>query len=244
MNAPTITCKVAEVEDLTPDVFGVTLEGRPEAMSHAPGQYLELGLDENTWVPFSIASPERGDGRLELHIQHWPERDKSVRLRHLLQVANHLDVRLAGGDCVADLTSQRPLVLIVAGTGFAQAKAMIEAVLSHQPGRPIELWWAAREQRDLYLESLASQWALENAQLTFHAVTEEPLAAPLPECDRIRHHIGRIDEVMAATEASLDGTDMVLSGSPGMVYAVLDVLEPKGIDNAHVLSDVFAYAPR
>jgi len=81
MSAKTLTCQVTDVEDLNPDVFGITLQGRPEAMSHAPGQYLELGLDDHTWVPFSIASAERGDGRLELHIQHWPERTNSARLR-------------------------------------------------------------------------------------------------------------------------------------------------------------------
>ena len=64
MSAKTLTCQVTEVEDLNPDVFGVTLQGRKEAMRHAPGQYLELGLDEQTWVPFSIASAERGDGAL------------------------------------------------------------------------------------------------------------------------------------------------------------------------------------
>ena len=109
MSARTLTCQVTEVEDLNPDVFGVTLQGRAEAMRHAPGQYLELSLDEQTWVPFSIASAERGDGILELHIQHWPERENSARLRELLQVANQLTVRLPGGECVLDRESQRPL---------------------------------------------------------------------------------------------------------------------------------------
>ncbi|HBN61468.1 MAG TPA: NAD(P)H-flavin reductase, partial [Halomonas sp.] len=86
LTCKTLTCQVTAVEDLNPDVFKVTLAGRAEAMQHAPGQYLELMLDEATWVPFSIASADRGDGTLELQIQHWPERDNSQRLRQLLQV--------------------------------------------------------------------------------------------------------------------------------------------------------------
>ncbi|MBR9905790.1 MAG: NAD(P)H-flavin reductase, partial [Gammaproteobacteria bacterium] len=78
MSARTLTCQVTEVENLNPDVFGVTLAGRPEAMQHAPGQYLELKLDDTTWVPFSIASADRSNGVIELHIQHWPERDNSA----------------------------------------------------------------------------------------------------------------------------------------------------------------------
>lgn len=244
MSARTLTCQVTEVENLNPDVFGVTLAGRAEAMQHAPGQYLELKLDDTTWVPFSIASAERGDGIIELHIQHWPERDNSVRLRELLQVANQLTLRLPGGECVLDRQSQRPLMLIAAGTGFSQMKAIVEAVLHEQPEREVSLWWAARERRDLYLEQLASQWAQTHANVSFHAVTEMPLEEPLAVGGRITHQLGRIDQVLKAADIVPYAHDVYLSGSPGMVYACLDVLESKGMPLERVFSDVFAYAPR
>ena len=244
MSARTLTCQVTEVENLNPDVFGVTLAGRAEAMQHAPGQYLELKIDDTTWVPFSIASAERGDGIIELHIQHWPERDNSARLRELLQVANQLTLRLPCGDCVLDRQSERPLMLIAAGTGFSQMKAIIEAVLHEQPEREISLWWAAREHRDLYLEQLASSWAQTHANVSFHAVTELPLEEPMAVGERINHHQGRIDQVLKDAEITPDTHDVYISGSPGMVYACLDVLETKGVKLERVFSDVFAYAPR
>ncbi|MDN6179386.1 MAG: FAD-binding oxidoreductase [Halomonas subglaciescola] len=244
MSARTMTCQVTEVESLTPDVFGVTLEGRVEALTHAPGQYLELLLNESTWVPFSIASAASGDGRLELHVQHWPERSNSARLRELLLEARQLTVRLPGGDCVLDDASARPLLLIAAGTGFAQMKAIIEAALNKNPERRIELWWAAREHRELYLETLATRWAQTYAQFIFQAVTEFPLDEPLAPGERIRHRQGRIDEALEDAALTPAEYDIYLSGSPGMVYACLDVLEEKGIDQARVFSDVFSYAPR
>ncbi|RUR52833.1 NAD(P)H-flavin reductase [Vreelandella populi] len=240
----TLTCQVTAVEDLSPDVFGVTLEGRAEAMAHAPGQYLELQLDESTWVPFSIASAEKGDGVIELHIQHWPERDNSARLRNLLQVANQLTLRLPSGECVVDRQSERPLLLIAAGTGFSQMKAIIEATLHDQPERPISLWWAVREHRDLYAESLASEWAQRYPQISFQAVTEFPLTEPLASGERIHHHQGRVDLVLEKSGLAFSDYDIYLSGSPGMVYACLDVLEAKGATAERVFSDVFAYAPR
>ncbi|HAA44597.1 MAG: oxidoreductase FAD/NAD(P)-binding protein [Halomonas sp. 54_146] len=244
MSARTLTCQVTEVENLNPDVFGVTLAGRAEAMQHAPGQYLELKLDDTTWVPFSIASADRSEGVIELHIQHWPERDNSARLREMLQVANQLTLRLPGGECVLDSESERPLLLIAAGTGFSQMKAIIEAVLANQPTRPIDLWWAAREHRDLYLEQLACHWAQTHANVAFHAVTELPLEEPLTAGERITHHLGRIDQVLKAADITPETHDVYLSGSPGMVYACLDVLDTKGITLERVFSDVFAYAPR
>ncbi len=244
MSARTLTCQVTEVENLSADVFGVRLLGRAEAMQYAPGQYLELKLDENTWVPFSIASVDRGEGLIELHIQHWPERDSSVRLREMLQVASQVTLRLPGGESVLDLDSQRPLILIAAATGFSQMKAIIEAVLHEQPEREISLWWAARGRQDLYLEQLASHWAQTHTNFSFHAVTELPLEEPLAVGERISHHHGRIDQVLKAAEMAPETCDVYISGSPGMVYACLDVLEAKGITLERVFSDVFAYAPR
>lgn len=244
MSARTLTCQVAEVEDLTPDVFGVTLRGRAEAMQHAPGQYLEMHLEDDTWVPFSIASADHGDGQLELHIQHWPERENSARLRELLQVANKLTVRLPGGDCIVDLESTRPLMLVAAGTGFAPMKAIIEAVLAHQPERKIALWWAAREHRELYLETLACEWAKTHSTFTFHAVTEFPLTEPMAQGERIHHHQGRVDEALETASLAAASYDVYLSGSPGMVYACVDILMDKGLEKRQMFSDVFTYAPR
>ena len=243
MTARTLTCQVIEVEDLTPDVFRVILEGRAEAMAHAPGQYLEMCLDDDCWVPFSIASRHRDDGRLELHIQHWPERSNSAQLRAMLVEAQHLTVRLPGGDCVLDGESDRPLTLIAAGTGFAQMKAIVEAALHANPERLISLWWAAKERRDLYAESLARQWVAESDKVTFHAVCEEGFESGFAD-ERVHAHDGRIDAALAAELGDVSGHDVYLSGSPGMVYACVDVLASLGLDPSRVFSDVFAYAPR
>lgn len=243
MTARTLTCHVTALEDLTPDVFRVHLEGRAEAVAHAPGQYLELKLDEDTWVPFSIANAHRGDGTLELHIQHWPERANSQRLRDMIQQSTQLTLRLPSGDCVLDPNSSRPLLLIAAGTGFAQMKALIEAALITQPTLPIMFWWAVRERRDFYLESLAREWAEMYPNFQFHAVAESPLESGF-DSERVHGHLGRIDQALTATLNDVSGYGIYLSGSPGMVYACVDILKPLGLDTEHTYSDVFAYAPR
>jgi len=243
MTVRTLTCQVETVEDLTPDVFRVVLECRAEAIAHAPGQYLELELQEDTWVPFSIACAETGDGRLELHIQHWPERTHSARLRELLTHRNRLSVRLPSGECILLADRREPLLLIAAGTGFAQLKAIVEAALAENPDRKISIWWAVRERRDLYAETLAREWAQAYPNVHFHAVVETP-EAELETLPGIHWHSGRIDEVLAAQLESLEGVEIYLAGSPGMVYACVDTLAPLGLVEQQVHSDVFSYAPR
>lgn len=243
MTPRTLTCQVISVEDLTPDVFRVQLEGRSEAVAHAPGQYLELLLDDETWVPFSIANAHRGDGTIELHIQHWPERSNSQRLREMIQQSQRLTLRMPSGECVLDETSGRPLLMVAAGTGFAQMKALLEAAFAANHEHPVSFWWAVRERRDFYLESLARQWAETHPNFAFHAVSETPLDGTFAG-SRIHVHQGRIDEALAATLTDVSGYDVYLSGSPGMVYACVDTLAPLGLDATRVHSDVFAYAPR
>ncbi|OLO06235.1 MULTISPECIES: FAD-binding oxidoreductase [Salinicola] len=247
MTVRTLTCQVETVEDLTPDVFRVVLEGRAEAIAHAPGQYLELELHEETWVPFSIACAEAGDGRLELHIQHWPERTHSARLRQLLTHRNRLSVRLPSGECVLPPKRSEPLLLIAAGTGFAQLKAIVEAALAENPERDLSIWWAVRERRDLYAETLAREWARTYANVQFHAVVESP-ETELEALSDIHWHSGRIDQVLADVLGrqleSLTGIEIYLAGSPGMVYACVDTLAPMGLVEQQVHSDVFSYAPR
>lgn len=243
MTARTLTCHVIAVEDLTSDVFRVRLEGRAEAVAHAPGQYLELKLDDETWVPFSIANAHRGDGTIELHIQHWPERENSRRMRELVEHSPHLTVCLPSGDCVLAPSGDRPLLMLAAGTGFAQMKALVEAALAADASRPIALWWAVRERRDFYLESLAREWAETHSNVTFHGVSEAPLGADFAG-ERVQAHQGRIDRVLADEFDDVSGCDVYLSGSPGMVYACIDVLAPLGLMPERTFSDVFAYAPR
>ncbi|GHC24310.1 FAD-binding oxidoreductase [Aidingimonas halophila] len=243
MTARTLTCQVTTVEDLTPDVFRVHLAGRAEAMVHAPGQYLELQLDEMTWVPFSIANAHVGDGFLELHIQHWPERENSARLRELMQHAAQLSLRLPGGDCILDTSSRRPLTLIAAGTGFAQMKAIVEASLTADASREIDLWWAVRERRDLYLESLPREWADAYPGFHFHGVIEAEAPEGFDDV-RVSAHQGRIDEALDHSVDSLAGRDVYLSGSPGMVYSCIDTLTARDLEPLRTFSDVFSYAPR
>jgi len=243
MTPKTLTCHVESVEDLTTDVFRVHLAGRREAIAHAPGQYLELKLDDETWVPFSIANAHVDDGIIELHVQHWPERSNSARLREILVHAAQLTVRLPNGGCVLDTNSRRPLTLIAAGTGFAQMKAIVEAALANGHPGPIRLWWAAKSPRDLYLESLALHWAAQHAHIEVHTVAEEnATVSSMPP--GVTRHVGRIDAVLAEALGDVSGDDVYLSGSPGMVYACIDTLVPLGLDPERVFSDVFAYAPR
>ena len=59
--------------------------------------------------------------------------------------------------------SDRPIVLVASGTGFAPIKALVENAFHKGVTRPMILYWGGRRPKDLYMDALARQWAAEHA---------------------------------------------------------------------------------
>nr|WP_269814580.1 hypothetical protein [Amphritea pacifica] len=129
--------------------------------------------------------------------------------------------------------------MAAASTGFAQIKAIAEHLLANQVKNPIHIYWGARVEADFYLEKLPLQWAHEHTNVHVHLVVSEPGNSP--------GWGGRSALLPAAVVADFDNFDNVevfTSGSPAMVYALVDACEAKGLQEDQIHSDVFAYAPR
>ncbi|SFX20389.1 hypothetical protein [Marinospirillum alkaliphilum] len=236
--APIIcTAQITDVQRLGLDVDRVLLKP-DQPLDWQAGQYLEIAVGESVWAPFSIACAP-GAEQLELHIQYLPGRETSEAIAALLQPGQTLRLRVASGDCFLAGTD-RPLLLVAAGTGFAQMKAIVEAAWQQGWRSPITLYWAARNAAGLYALSQAQAWQQEHPGFTLIPMVELADA-------RWQGRVGRITEVLAAdfigsdVAARLEG---FISGSPAMVYAVEDLLMSRGMAPKALHSDVHAYAPR
>lgn len=200
-----------------------------------PGQYLEIGLDDDTWLPFSIASLAGGD-TLELHIQLQPQSDNSQRLQEKLSIGETLTVRLPGGRCVLD-GPDRPLTLIAGGTGFAQVKTMLEYCLKQGWQSRLDFYWGGQHPHSLYLLPLVAQWARQHDNLHIHPVVE------LGD-EGWKGRLGRVTEALATDIDDARDLEVIASGSPAMVYAIEDFLLERGMPLGQMRSDVHDYAPR
>lgn len=236
----TVECRVERVEALTTSVHRLVLQG-PADIRHEPGQYLELAvaLEEGIrWLPFSIANACQQSGVLELHIQYVAESAALTALWHELLPGHSLKVRLPKGNSILKYDDDAPLMLIAAGTGFAQMKAIIEAALARNPHREIELWWGVHTRQELYADQDIRAWCRQYPGFAYHPVVECEDEA---DFDGV---IARIDHALAAHVTHTAHYSIFLSGSPGMVYGVVDTLEQLGPLTERLFSDVFSYAPR
>ncbi|WP_296057138.1 FAD-binding oxidoreductase [uncultured Amphritea sp.] len=240
-----LVCDIAAVEQLSHDVYRVRLHlpvtGRHAIEFHA-GQYLEMLLPDQRRAAFSIGSAPDFSSDIELHIRRMPEGELSVAIMEHLQNNPSVEIELPKGECYLESTSLKPdttIILAAASTGFAQIKSIAEHLLANQVKNPIHIYWGARVEADFYLEKLPLQWAHEHTNVHVHLVVSEPGNSP--------GWGGRTALLPAAVVADFDNFDNVeifTSGSPAMVYALLDACEAQGLNEAQMHSDVFAYAPR
>ncbi len=229
---------VTDLQLLGENIYRVRLcceEG--ELPDYNAGQYLEILLASGDCCAFSIASaPVVGQTDLELHIQKLPDRESSSKIFSVLE-GGRISARLPKGRCHAGYLSDKPLLLIAAGTGFAQMKGIIEHCFNIKHPHDIHFYWGARTPGDFYLPNLPVQWA--GGGLHYHPVVSDT-KMDNDWCGRY----GLLYEAVLADKSRLLGTDVYISGSPNMVYATVDAMLEEGFSLANMHSDVFEYAPR
>lgn len=240
-----LNCSIKSIEKLNHDVYQVKLE-LPEQESDngqfIAGQYLDLFLPNGKSASFSIGSAPEADRQLELHIRHNPHSELSNALLDHLQTQKQIDAEIGKGNaCIkaSELSADSTVILAAASTGFSQVKSVVEHLLAQGVANPIHIYWGVRVASDLYWSLLPEQWASEHDNIVYHPVISDPTEA----CE----WTGRIDLLPAAVLqdfSDFNNVTMLASGSPDMVYALLDACESKGMQASQLLSDVLAYAPR
>lgn len=222
------------------DIYQVCLVAEDDhPLSFAAGQYLQLLLPDGDPCPYSIAStPSNNRNDLELHVQCYPGHERVQRVIDHLSSGNTIYATLPHGNCHLGECPDAPLVLVAAGTGFAQMKSMVEFAKQQKHNHPVSLYWGVQHSDGFYLPHLPVQWSSEWG-VQYHPVVSE--------ADTQDNWAGRHTQLYKAVIDdlnSLDGAHFYLSGSPDMVYTMLDGLVAAGVNETWVHSDVFDYAPR
>jgi CDP-4-dehydro-6-deoxyglucose reductase len=173
-------CRIASIEKPAPDVAVLRLQlPANERLQYLAGQYIELILRDGTRRAYSLASAPHRAEQLELHVRHMPGgrftdalfgvSQPAVKERDILRFEGPLGTFFLRED------SDKPIVLVASGTGFAPIKAVIEHALHKQVRRPMTLYWGGRRPRDLYLDTLARAWESELPGFRYVPVVSDPL---------------------------------------------------------------------
>ena len=208
-----IPCRVASLEKAAPDVTIVKLQlPATERMQFLAGQYVEFLLRDGKRRSYSIANPPHEEGPIELHIRHMPGGAFTDHVFNTMKERDILRFEAPLGTFFLREESDKPIVLLASGTGFAPLKAIVEHAVFKNLDRPMTLYWGARRKKDLYLLELAEQWAREIPNFKFVPVLSEPDAS-----DAWTGRVGFVHRAVIEDLPDLSAYQVYACGAPVMV---------------------------
>ncbi|MEU3787660.1 globin domain-containing protein [Streptomyces sp900129855] len=208
----------------TPDVAILTV--RPDQpYPFLAGQYTSL---ETPWWPriwrhYSFASAPRSDGLLTFHVKAVPAGWVSNALVHRARPGDVIRLGPPAGSMTVDHTRDSGLLCLGGGTGIAPIKALVEDVAEHGARRPVEVFYGARSDHDLY--DLDTMLRLQRSH---------PWLEVRPVVDR--HGLLQLPEAIR-TFGPWTGYDAYVSGPPGMIRSGVDALRGVGIPAERIRHD-------
>ena len=238
----TLPAQVRSLRKLAPDVMELKLAlPSTESLTFRAGQYIDFLLRHNKRRSFSIANAPSAsvsdqNGLLELHVRLVEGGEFTEMVFNKLQPKSLVRIEAPLGDFYVREESNRPLLMIAGGTGFAPIKAMIEQLQVEQDTRPIHLYWGVRTLADLYHRELAQSWVgREGFSFT-------PALSKAQGEDNWQGRNGYIHEVVCEDFPDLSGFDVYMAGPPQMIVAAQSKCFAQGLPREQLFSDAFEYS--
>jgi CDP-4-dehydro-6-deoxyglucose reductase len=156
-----IPCRVEKLDKPAPDVAVIGLRlPMNENFRFLAGQYIDFLLKDGKRRSYSLAvRPDpAGVTALEIHVRHTPGGVFTDHVFGALKVRDLLRFEGPLGSFYLREDSNKPIVLLASGTGFAPIKAICEHAREKKISRPITLYWGGRLKRDLYQLEVARAW--------------------------------------------------------------------------------------
>ena len=231
-----LPCRVHAVDHLTHDVVRLLLKlPDNQRLQFMAGQYLDFLLADGRRRAFSIANSPHNDEFIELHIRHVDGGEFTDWVFTQMKERTILRIQAPLGSFTLDEESDRPMLFVGGGTGFAPLKGQIEQAFEAGVQRPMLLYWGVRAERDLYLRELPERWVREHANFSFVPVLSEPDVG-------WQGRTGWVHEAVLADIPDLSAYDLYMAGPPAMVSAGRAAFRAAGMPDEHMHYDSFDYA--
>jgi CDP-4-dehydro-6-deoxyglucose reductase len=232
-----LALRLIERDLLAPEVMRLTLQPpNGQILRRLPGQYLDVLLSAGRRRAFSIANAPHTGTAIELHVRHVAGGDFTHRVFTALAPGAVLRVEGPLGTFVPREDSERPIIFVAGGTGFAPIKALIEHFLHLGARRTMLLYWGARAPQDIYLRDLPQRWA-DAGLLRFITV--------ISDAEKVTggQRGGLVHEAVLEDHADLSAFDVYMSGPPALIDAGRRSFIQAGLHEDRLYYDSFDYAP-
>jgi CDP-4-dehydro-6-deoxyglucose reductase, E3 len=232
-----LPARVECLDAFTDDIMRIRLKlPRAGRLQFLAGQYVDILLPGGKRRAFSIASPPSEPDFIELHIKRVDGGGFTGHVFSDMQKKEILRIEGPLGTFFVRRKSDRPMVMMGGGTGFAPLKSMVEELIESGDTRPIQLFWGVAKESDLYARDLIDQWEAEHGHFSFVPV----LAEPHPDWSGER---GYVHDAVLRAHPDLSPFDVYMSGPPAMIHTARKTFLQAGVAEDHLFYDSFDFAP-
>ena len=225
MNLP---CKVSNIQLIGEKFAILTLRLPPNSnFNFLPGQYIDLSYQGVT-RSYSIASLLSSELSFDLHIRLFENGEFSQLLQAL--ELNQL-MRLSGPKGSFFIReSNRPLMLISSGTGFAPIHSMVQNLIERGDEREVYIYWRAKYESYFYIQNPFS--SNERTAIKF---------IPFISGSDPKWHgrKGSLHDILATDFDSIENFDVYACGAARFIQETKDVCFKLQLDLKHFYTDLF-----
>jgi CDP-4-dehydro-6-deoxyglucose reductase len=231
--------RIASMEKMSPDVMRITLQlPSTETMQYLAGQYVEFLLRDGSRRAYSIANAPHtiaaGAPMVELHIRHMPGGKFTDHVFGAMKDKEIQRIEAPFGSFYLREDSDKPMVLLASGTGFAPIKALLEHMQHKNIQRPAKFYWGGRRPSDIYMNDWVTAQLALMPNLQFIPVVSDAL----PE----DHWSGRTGFVHAAVLQDipdLSGHQVYACGAPVVIESAQRDYAAHGLPAEEFFADSF-----
>jgi len=235
-----LPCRVEKMERVASDVMIISLRlPTNERLQFLSGQYIDILMKDGGHRSFSLANAPHDDELLQIHVRNYPG---GVFAEHVFSGMKEKDIlRFEGplGTFFLREDTDKPIIFVASGTGFAPVKSILEHAFHvaeiRGNNRQMVLYWGVRTKAELYLAELAGSWQQEHDNFSFIPVLSEALLT-----DAWRGRTGLVHQSVLQDFDSLSAYQVYACGAPVMVKAAhKDFISLRGLPEDEFFSDAF-----
>ncbi|NDI87283.1 CDP-6-deoxy-delta-3,4-glucoseen reductase [Undibacterium crateris] len=205
--------RVARLEKLSHDVMLVALQlPANEKLNYRAGQYIEFLLRDGKRRSYSMANAPHDAEQITLHIRHMPGGVFTDQVFSSMKERDILRFEGPQGSFFLREDSDKPIILLASGTGFAPIKALMEQLIHTGSTRPVSLYWGGRRPADLYMDALCQEWAARLPHFRYIPVISDAQAE-----DNWSGRSGFVHQAVIADVADMSGYQVYACGAPVVV---------------------------
>jgi CDP-4-dehydro-6-deoxyglucose reductase, E3 len=191
-----------------------------DAFQYHAGQYIEFLLRDGDRRSYSMANAPHTQSEqpaMELHLRHMPGGKFTDHAFGTMKEKDILRIEGPYGSFFLREDSDKPIVLLASGTGFAPIKAVLQHMLHKGITRPTTLYWGGRRPSDLY----QNDWIQAQLALMPNLTYVPVISDALPE-DGWTGRTGFVHLAVLQDHPNLSGYQVYACGAPIVVESARD----------------------